>query len=91
MKHKLHPLSEQVIVITGASSGIGLVTARQAATRGAAVVVAARNTEALESLAQEIRDAGGRALAVTADVGRERTSRSSRTPPWPSSAASTPG
>ena len=71
MKHKLRPLSEQVVVITGASSGIGLVTARQAAARGAAVVVAARNTEALESLAEEIRAAGGRALAVTTDVGRE--------------------
>jgi len=71
MKHKLRPLSEQVMVITGASSGIGLVTARQAAARGVTVVVAARNAEALETLAQEIRDAGGRALAVPTDVGRE--------------------
>jgi NAD(P)-dependent dehydrogenase (short-subunit alcohol dehydrogenase family) len=43
---KLRPLSEQVIVITGASSGIGLVTARMAASRGATVVLAARNEEA---------------------------------------------
>lgn len=70
MKHELRPLSEQVVVITGASSGIGLVTARQAAARGAAVVLAARNTAALETAAQQIRDAGGRALAVITDVGR---------------------
>src|SRR4051794_30168237 len=70
MKHKLRPLAEQVVVITGASSGIGLVTARQAAAQGAAVVLAARNTEALETLAGEITGEGGRALAVTTDVGR---------------------
>jgi NAD(P)-dependent dehydrogenase (short-subunit alcohol dehydrogenase family) len=70
VKHKLRRLSEQVMVITGASSGIGLVAARQAAAQGAAVVLAARNTEALEALAAEITDAGGRALAVTTDVGR---------------------
>jgi len=70
VKHKLRPLSEQVMVITGASSGIGLVAARQAAAAGAAVVLAARNTEALETLAAEITAAGGRALAVTTDVGR---------------------
>ncbi|MDF2602348.1 MAG: short-chain dehydrogenase/reductase, partial [Methylobacterium brachiatum] len=44
MKHK--PLSEQVVVITGASSGIGLATARMAAERGARVVLAARSGEA---------------------------------------------
>jgi short-subunit dehydrogenase len=70
MKHKLLPLDEQVMVITGASSGIGLVTARQAARAGAAVVLAARNAEALETLATEIRRDGGRALAVPTDVGR---------------------
>ncbi len=70
MKHRLRPLADQVMVITGASSGIGLVTARQAARAGAAVVLAARNAEALDTLAAEIRDAGGRALAVPTDVGR---------------------
>ena len=45
MKHK--PLREQVIVITGASSGIGLATARMAAKRGARVVLAARSGDAL--------------------------------------------
>ncbi|GGE93966.1 SDR family oxidoreductase [Hymenobacter cavernae] len=71
MTLKLKPLDQQTIVITGASSGIGLVTARMAAKQGAKVVVAARNTEALEQLAQEIRNQGGQALAVTADVGIE--------------------
>src|SRR5919202_986128 len=68
---RLRPLDQQVVVITGASSGIGLVTARCAAQRGAAVVVAARNGEALDQLATEIRQGGGRALAVVADVGRQ--------------------
>ncbi|OWK28024.1 SDR family oxidoreductase [Sphingomonas mucosissima] len=67
----LRPLSEQTIVITGASSGIGLVTARIAAKAGAAVVAAARNEEALRTLVQEIRDAGGRAAYAVCDVGRE--------------------
>src|SRR4051812_21254805 len=65
----LASLDQQVIVITGASSGIGLVTARMAAQRGAAVVLAARNDGALEELAAEIRAVGGQAIAVGADVG----------------------
>lgn len=71
MRVKLKPLDQQVIVITGASSGIGLVTARMAAKAGAAVVLAARNEQALGHLAQEIKDQGGRATFVTCDVGRE--------------------
>ena len=71
MSLSLRPLDQQVVVITGASSGIGLVTARCAARRGAAVVVAARNEQALTDLAEEIRAAGGRALPVVADVGVE--------------------
>jgi short-subunit dehydrogenase len=70
LRLRLKPLKEQVIVVTGASSGIGLVTARRAAAAGAAVVLAARNGDALEKLAVEIREAGGRALPVVADVGR---------------------
>ncbi|WP_376087132.1 SDR family oxidoreductase [Roseomonas sp. CCTCC AB2023176] len=65
---RLKPVSEQVIVITGASSGIGLATARAAAERGAAVVIAARNEAALNEIAQEIRSKGGRAQPVVADV-----------------------
>ncbi|MFL5359074.1 SDR family oxidoreductase [Archangium sp.] len=72
MPLSLKPLSEQVIVITGASSGIGLVTARMAARRGAKVVAVARNEDALRQLVAELRRAGGQAIAVRADVGRER-------------------
>lgn len=69
MPLKLKPLADQVIVITGASSGIGLATARKAAQAGAAVVLAARNEEALRAIAEEINAAGGRAHPVAGDVG----------------------
>lgn len=68
MKIRLLPVHEQVMVITGASSGIGLVTARQAAGRGARVVLAARNGSNLERAVHEIRNRGGRAIYVVADV-----------------------
>ncbi|WNG88065.1 SDR family oxidoreductase [Mycobacterium sp. ITM-2016-00317] len=72
MKLSLRPLSEQVMVITGASSGIGLVTARMAAREGVgALVLAARNEDALSTLTDEIRAAGGKAVYVVADVGEE--------------------
>jgi short-subunit dehydrogenase len=69
MKPSLRPLEDQVVVITGASSGIGLVTARMAAARGARLVLTARNAAALDALAAEIGAAGGTAIAVPADVG----------------------
>lgn len=69
MKVKLKPLNEQVIVITGATSGIGLTTACRAASRGAAVVLAARNEEALREVCEGIRARGGRCAMVVADVG----------------------
>ncbi len=68
MSIKLKPIAEQVIVITGASSGIGLATARMAAKRGARLVLAARSRGALDALRGEIADAGGQALAVPTDV-----------------------
>ena len=71
MEVKLKKLSEQVMVITGASSGIGLVTARRAAERGARLVVAARSEDALRRLVEEIKGKGGEAVYVVADVGRE--------------------
>lgn len=67
----LKPLQEQVMVITGASSGIGLVTARMAAKKGAKLVLAARNEDALRQLVEEIRKSGGQAIYVVADVGKE--------------------
>lgn len=70
MKFKLKPLSEQVVVITGASSGIGLSTAKLAASRGARVVLTARSEEGLSQGVQEIRNAGGQASSVVADVTR---------------------
>jgi len=63
------PVSEQVIVITGASSGIGLTTALAAAKQGASLVLAARSTDTLNQIASHITADGGKAVAVTADVG----------------------
>ncbi len=65
---KLKPISEQVVVVCGASSGIGRETARQFAGRGAKVVVAARGEEGLASLVEEIRSEGGAATSFTCDV-----------------------
>lgn len=75
MNVQLKSLSAQVMVITGASSGIGLVTARMAARRGARLVLAARSEQALRQLAEEINSAGGEATYVVADVGREEDVR----------------
>jgi short-subunit dehydrogenase len=61
-------IGDQVVVITGASSGIGLATARLAAERGARVVMAARSADALDAAAERIRRAGGSAVWVEADV-----------------------
>jgi short-subunit dehydrogenase len=71
MNIELKKLNKQTIVITGVSSGIGLVTARAAAKRGARLVLAARNERALRQLADEINGAGGEAIYVAADVGKE--------------------
>jgi short-subunit dehydrogenase len=71
MRVSLKPLSQQTVVITGATSGIGLVTARMAAQRGAALVLAARNEQALQQLTEELTHDGARAIFVGADVGDE--------------------
>jgi short-subunit dehydrogenase len=73
MPASLKPLNRQVIVITGASSGIGLATARLAAERGAKLVLIARSAETLKGLAAQIRGSGGEAIHIVADVaGREK-------------------
>lgn len=66
---RLKPIMDQVIVITGASSGIGLATARRAAEAGACVVLAARNERALRSVVEDLTARGARAICVVADVG----------------------
>lgn len=68
MSVKLKPLHRQILVITGASSGIGLATARRAAAEGAVVVLVARNGEALQQAVDEITGAGGAAICHVADV-----------------------
>lgn len=68
MARKLKRLRDQVLVITGASSGIGLTTAEMAAEQGAAVVLNARNEADLRAAAERIRARGGRATFVAGDV-----------------------
>ena len=63
-------ISGKAVAITGASSGIGEATARLLAERGAAVVLGARRADRLDKLAEEIRESGGRAVAVATDVTR---------------------
>ena len=62
------PLAGQVIVLTGASNGIGLCTAQLAAQQGAKLVLVARNTQIVDSLMAVIRSSGGQAIHIAADV-----------------------
>lgn len=68
MKLRLKDVKDQVMVITGASSGIGLATALMAAARGARVVLTSRDAADLERAVEQIRAAGGQAIFVAADV-----------------------
>lgn len=72
----MNKLQDQVAIITGASAGIGEASARMLARQGAIVVLVARRKERLDQLKGEIEAAGGRALAIAADItdaaGRER-------------------
>jgi short-subunit dehydrogenase len=68
MAVKLRKIGDQVMVVTGASSGIGLATAKLAAERGACVVLTARDEDGLRQAVEGIRTAGGRAAYVVADV-----------------------
>ncbi|MGB7543462.1 MAG: SDR family oxidoreductase [Burkholderiales bacterium] len=63
-------LKDKVALVTGGTQGIGRATALRLAQEGACVVIAARGRERLDSVAAEIRAAGGRVAAVQADVAR---------------------
>ena len=67
MKLTLKPLNEQVMIITGASSGIGLATARMASRQGARLVLAARSGNDLDQLVEECGGREKRAVRVQAD------------------------
>ena len=68
---ELFDLSRDTAVVTGAGRGIGEGIARTIAGAGAGVVLAARRTEEIERVAEQIRKDGGRAIAVTTDVTDE--------------------
>jgi short-subunit dehydrogenase len=69
MAVSLKPLDQQVIVITGASSGIGLATVEAAARKGAKLVLASRSERTMDQIVQRINNEGGEAIHVVADVG----------------------
>ena len=66
----MHDFSNQVVLITGASRGIGRKVAEEFASRGAYVVMTSRSQAHIEAAAQEIREKGGEALAAVMDVGQ---------------------
>ncbi|WP_405618637.1 SDR family NAD(P)-dependent oxidoreductase [Streptomyces sp. NBC_00076] len=70
MTEQTYAMDGRVVMITGASSGIGAAAARLFAEHGAAVVVTARRHERLVSVVEEIESRGGRALAVPGDIRR---------------------
>jgi NADP-dependent 3-hydroxy acid dehydrogenase YdfG len=68
-------ITGKVIVITGASSGMGEATARDLAANGAKVVLGARRADRLDAIVQDITGAGGQAVAVPTDVSKREDVR----------------
>ncbi len=83
-------LDGTVALVTGASSGIGAATARTLAAHGAAVALAARRTERLAQLAQDITGDGGRALVIATDVTDKAQAQAAVARRWRSWDDSTP-
>ncbi len=71
LQHMLKTMKDKVVIITGASSGIGKALALEYATRGAHVVMAARNEERLHQAAEEVSASGVKVFAVVTDVSVE--------------------
>jgi NAD(P)-dependent dehydrogenase (short-subunit alcohol dehydrogenase family) len=68
MRARFKPLAEQVIVVTGATTGLGLAVVRKAAETGASLLLTSTDEPAVRKLAEEINAAGGRAHPVAADL-----------------------
>ncbi len=66
-------IAGSILIITGASSGIGAATARELARRGATVVLAARRAQELNRIANDLTHLGHQALAVPTDVGSRQS------------------
>lgn len=64
-------MKDKIVIITGASGGIGEALAKKFSSEGSIVVIAARQIEKLETLKMELEDAGGKVLAVACDVSKE--------------------
>lgn len=73
LTHTSHRLTDRVIFVTGASSGIGAAASRLFAAEGAAVALAARRVDRIDAIGAELTAAGHRALAVRCDVTDERS------------------